>query len=577
MEENNSNTRNDFSESEDEFEFNLYSDDGYSEGDSDDSDIIVDPSRKARPTESDTDDNASTSSEEDDWASITENEYVPLRVNFSIGPKVTGPQISSNIVEPIQFFKLFFSDQLVDEIIKETNNHAKSVLESKNIAKGSIWQTWHDVNKDEFWAFIGLILNMGTMPVPNMQEYWSTKDTSRIPFFSDTFTRTRFNQIFWMLCLKTPNSKSKNLKTRIQRASIFLDYLDSKFSEHFIPGKNICVSESIIKFEGNISFITYNPIKPTKSSIRIYAMADSETGYTYSILPYYGSITSENLIRPDLPVSTRIPLHLYQKLLDKIPEAQGYHMFTDRYYTSISLAEELMKLKCHLTGTVKANRKDIPTFMKKPKFSGKKAFVHKKAKIMFLAWKNKRIVSLLSTWNDAGMMESKRILRGDTEVNIRKPNVVASYTNSMGGVYRADRYASTYCFLRKPLKWWRKIFFWGMEVSVINSYIIYKIEKTKQNEKPLTHLKYVKLLVDQLINNFRQERSRASTSSSEIRLNGTLHVMRKGKKRDCVVCSNRKKGERRETSEYCDTCPNKPRMHVGDCFARYHKMKKFKK
>ena len=62
-------------------------------------------------------------------------------------------------------------------------------------------------------------------------------------------------------------------------------------------------------------------------------MTDSETGYIYSILPYYGSITSENIIRSDLPVSTRIPLHLYQKLLDKIPEAQGYHMFTDRYYT----------------------------------------------------------------------------------------------------------------------------------------------------------------------------------------------------------------------------------------------------
>lgn len=211
-----------------------------------------------------------------------------------------------------------------------------------------------------------------------------------------------------MLHLTTPDSESKHLKTRIQRASIFLDYIDSKFSEHFIPGKNIFVDESIVKFKGKISFITYNPIKPTKWGIRIYAMADSETGYIYSILPYYGSITSESLIRSDLPVTTRIPLHLYQKLLDKIPEAQGYHMFTDRYYTSITLAEELMKLKCHLTGTFKANRKGIPTFMKKPKFTDKKTFVSKKGKIMFLAWKDKRIVSLLSTWNDKFKKNSSR-------------------------------------------------------------------------------------------------------------------------------------------------------------------------
>ena len=69
----------------------------------------------------------------------------------------------------------------------------------------------------------------------------------------------------------------------------------------------------------------------------------------YNILPYYVSITPNNLIKPELPVSTGIPLHLYDKLLTNVPGAQGYHMYTDRYYTSIPLAEELLKMKCHLT------------------------------------------------------------------------------------------------------------------------------------------------------------------------------------------------------------------------------------
>lgn len=131
------------------------------------------------------------------------------------------------------------------------------------------------VDTDEFWAFIGVILNMGTMPLANIQEYWSTRNNSRIPFFSSEFTRARFQQIFWMLHQKTPDSGSTDLNTRIQRVSIFLEYLDSKFSEYFIPGQNICVDESIVQFKGKISFITYNPIKPTKWGIRIYSMADS--------------------------------------------------------------------------------------------------------------------------------------------------------------------------------------------------------------------------------------------------------------------------------------------------------------
>lgn len=85
----------------------------------------------------------------------------------------------------------------------------------------------------------------------------------------------------------------------------------------------------------------------------------------FTILLYYGSITSDNISRPDLPVSTRIPLHLFKKLLERVPDAKGYHMFTDRYYTSILLAEELLKVNCHLTGTIKTNRKGVLTQIKK--------------------------------------------------------------------------------------------------------------------------------------------------------------------------------------------------------------------
>lgn len=94
-------------------------------------------------------------------------------------------------------------------------------------------------------------------------------------------------------------------------------------------------------------------------------LADSNTGYICGILPYYGSLTTQTLMRPDLPVSTRIPLHLYTMLLNEIPCAEGHHMFTDRYYTSYILANEPRKLKCHLTGTILTNRKELPDAIKK--------------------------------------------------------------------------------------------------------------------------------------------------------------------------------------------------------------------
>lgn len=155
--------------------------------------------------------------------------------------------------------------------------------------------------------------------------YWSVKDNSRIPFFSNIFTRKRFNQIFWMLHLKTFDSAKNDIKTRIQPASNFLEYINPRFSDYFIPGENICVDESVIKFKGKISFITYNPNKPTKWGIQIYVLADSETGYEYSILPYYGSITSENLPRPDLLVSQN-----YQNYPASVPTIIGSGTYRKR-------------------------------------------------------------------------------------------------------------------------------------------------------------------------------------------------------------------------------------------------------
>uniref|UniRef100_A0A1B0GEK4 PiggyBac transposable element-derived protein domain-containing protein n=1 Tax=Glossina morsitans morsitans TaxID=37546 RepID=A0A1B0GEK4_GLOMM len=150
------------------------------------------------------------------------------------------------------------------------------------------------------------------------------------------------------------------------------------------------------------------------------------------------SFTSDSISRPDLSV----------------PDAQGHHTDSDRYYTTIPLAKELQKMKCILTGTVRT-------------------VAYGENNITFLAWKDKRIVTMLSNYNSTGMESTLRTLRCGDFISIDKPQIVLDYIANMGGVDLADQYAATYCFLRKYLKWWRKLFFWGLEMSAINSFILY--------------------------------------------------------------------------------------------------------
>ena len=83
--------------------------------------------------------------------------------------------------------------------------------------------------------------------------------------------------------------------------------------------------------------------------------------------------------------------------------------------------------------------------------------------------------------------------------------------------------------------------------------------------------------MDQYIENFSEKHGRASSFASKSRQNGKLHIIQKGVKRYCVVCSNREhEGKRHITLYCCDICSNKPRMIIGGCFHRYPNRQHYK-
>ncbi|XP_053977063.1 piggyBac transposable element-derived protein 4-like [Hylaeus volcanicus] len=516
------------------------------------------------------------------WHEVTSEDINPPKLNFSPGPKNVGPQTPESCVEPIDFFKLFFTDELLSNIIEQTNRYANEKIKEKNLSKRSIWNNWVDVTVEEMSAFIGVILNMGIIITRNLKDYWSQQHNSRIPFFYEIFRRARFQQIFWMLHLHVNVSNDKSITTRIQKIGNYLDYIDNKFKEYFVPGKELYVDESIVKFKGRSSFVTYNPKKLTKWGIRIYILVDSNTGYIYSFLPYYGSYTVESLMRSELPVTSRIVLHLYQQVLNFNPEAQGYHIFTDRSYTNLILAQELLKLKCYITGTMQPKRKYVPEIIKEPEFKDNNVFACRSGNLLLLAWKDKEVITMLSTLHSSEMESVNSRVHGGVIVRKQKPRMIIEYDKHMGCADKID-HSNSYTFLRKSHKWWRKLFFWGLELCARNSYILYKESLRTEGKTPMAHLIFLRKLVDQLVGSFRDgctSRGRPSTSDKEERLNGKLHILRRndrGRSRDCLVCSNRRvKGGRRESAYHCDTCSRKPGLHIGDCFEKYHTQENYK-
>jgi hypothetical protein len=116
--------------------------------------------------------------------------------------------------KPIEYFNLLFSDELIDEIVVETNRYMRERVSNLQLTPRSIWSKWHDVTGIEIRAFLDIIINMGMIPLPDMKDYWSNERTTEVKFFRDIMPRDRFLQIFWMLHVgnDTINETNRSIK-----------------------------------------------------------------------------------------------------------------------------------------------------------------------------------------------------------------------------------------------------------------------------------------------------------------------------------------------------------------------------
>ena len=157
-------------------------------------------------------------------------------------------------------------------------------------------------------------------------------------------------------CAHMGETPSVSRRSKIQP---FLDLLIPLFQQHLNPSQELSIDEAMIAFRGRVSFRQYIRGKPQPWGIKAYVLSESRTGYMYNLVIYYGKET-QLIMRPGLNHTTAVVLTLIDPLKNL-----GYDLYTDRFYTSPLLAEELLQIRTTLTGTVMSNRKNMPAAVKK--------------------------------------------------------------------------------------------------------------------------------------------------------------------------------------------------------------------
>uniref|UniRef100_A0A1B0GDJ7 PiggyBac transposable element-derived protein domain-containing protein n=1 Tax=Glossina morsitans morsitans TaxID=37546 RepID=A0A1B0GDJ7_GLOMM len=164
-------------------------------------------------------------------------------------------------------------------------------------------------------------------------------------------------------------------------------------------------------------------------AIKFYELC-AHDGYALNLDIYKGKVKHEV---SSLSVVDSVVMRLMEPHLLK-----GHSLFMDNYYKSVGLSNRLLSFKTHTTRTLRTNRKMNPKVVTQKKLKkGEHIYVY------ISKWKDKRDVLCITTENHPKLIDVH--------------NKYAYYSSS-----------------KKSIRWYKKVIFHLLDISLWNSFYIYK-------------------------------------------------------------------------------------------------------
>jgi hypothetical protein len=272
--------------------------------------------------------------------------------------------------------------------------------------------------------------------------------------------RNRFQFIMQSLHFAADNEE--NINDKIWKIRKVFDMLNESFRTSYNLEREISIDESMMLWKGHHSLVRYVPSKASRWGFKFFCLAEASSGYISNMCIDAGSNTLstddtyEMLLKPG-----KVVLHLMAPFL-----GNGHLLGLDNYYTDIALFQVLHQNRTDAVGTLRANRRNIPSDIKEKRWKKKdkgKMIVRHLDDFLLLNWMDKKEVRIVSTVGSA----EKRSDIGD------KPQVVLLYNSVMPGVDLADQKHHGRKIARNRLKrWYKKFFFHLLDVALINGFVI---------------------------------------------------------------------------------------------------------
>lgn len=363
------------------------------------------------------------------------------------------------------FFKEFFNDDLLDIFVFESNRYALQTGKEN-----------FKLSKKELKVFLGINIVMTYIHYPRLRMYWSSVRALRFDLIADAISVNRFEEIQrYLHFVDNENILDDDKQNRFWKLKPIIDSLHDSFHKGQENEEHLAIDEMMIPFKGKHSAKQYIKNKPKKWGFKMWVRA-SRQGYVYCFELYSGK---KSVSSPLGPVADTV-LGLCHDIKGK-----NHKLFMDNFFTSLPLLKKLKEDNIYVLGTVRINRaRDAAVKLVPGKLlnRGMCSVTTSCDNISVLRWKDNREVHTVSTY--AAAFPEGEVKRYDRKlrsvVMIPRPFAIKEYNSFMGGVDMADRMIAHYPHGLKSKKWYLRIFFHLLNVSIINAWLCYqkKIDKT---------------------------------------------------------------------------------------------------
>ena len=243
-------------------------------------------------------------------------------------PKNTGIQVDvSTLYTPLDIFRLFFTDSLIEHIVNETNRYANLCIsklpENKQIVAR---KQWKPLTIEEFYKYLSALLFSGIVQLKSWKRYWSDNEQGQI-WMKNLFHFKRFKQI--TKYLHFDNNDTAHPSDPLGKIRTPYNYLRLKFQQLYIPTQHVVIDEGIIPFKGRVPRLRqYIPRKPHSTGVKYWMLADSN-----SYLWYFEIYTGKDRKKNPAKYVHGSTFTLIRQIESKLPKG-NYVFYFDNYFAS---------------------------------------------------------------------------------------------------------------------------------------------------------------------------------------------------------------------------------------------------